>query len=91
VAGSDVAAGDAPHVTNQVKILSESSPVFADFIAKKNLAIVAASMIAQWQGRDGCLIPLVPRPVKRGGSNEECRSREAVCPAGKNAGLMAAR
>ena len=40
VAGSDVAAVTRLNVTNQVKILSESSPVFADFIAKKNLAIV---------------------------------------------------
>jgi carbonic anhydrase len=39
VAGSDVAAVTRLNVTNQVKILSESSPVFADFISKKNLAI----------------------------------------------------
>jgi carbonic anhydrase len=40
VAGSDVAAVTRLNVVNQVKILSESSPVFADFIAKKNLAVV---------------------------------------------------
>jgi carbonic anhydrase len=39
VAGSDVAAVTRRNVTNQVKILTEASPVFADFIAKKNLAI----------------------------------------------------
>lgn len=38
-AGSDVAAVTRTNVSNQVKILTESSPVFADFIAKKNLAI----------------------------------------------------
>ena len=39
-AGSDVAAVTRTNVSNQVKILTESSPVFADYIAKKNLAIV---------------------------------------------------
>src|SRR5579871_3744579 len=39
-AGSDVAAVTRTNVGNQVKILTESSPVFADYIAKKSLAIV---------------------------------------------------
>jgi carbonic anhydrase len=40
VSGSDVAAVTRTNVGNQVKILSEASPLFADYIAKKNLAIV---------------------------------------------------
>ena len=40
VAGTDVAAVTRANVVNQVKILSEASPVFSSYIAKKNLAIV---------------------------------------------------
>jgi carbonic anhydrase len=42
MAGTDMAAVTRQNVKNQVKILSESSPVLAEFIEKKNLLIVGS-------------------------------------------------